>query len=171
MDASVCLRFNQYGNPKPVTTIFRLVSKLGDGPFWLAMLVGMPIIYGNAAAPALVRGFLVGTAAFWLYRALKTKTGRARPYVAGRGIIRRLPPLDQFSFPSGHTMHAVSFSVVLAAPFPELALMLYPFALLVALSRMILGLHYPSDVMAGALIGYALAKLSLWLWPLTSFPV
>jgi hypothetical protein len=66
-------------------------------------------------------------------------------------------PLDQFSFPSGHTLHAVSFATVACAHFPELAPLLLPFALLVAASRPSLGPHYPSDVLAGASIGLALA--------------
>jgi undecaprenyl-diphosphatase len=71
--------------------------------------------------------------------------------------------LDQFSFPSGHTMHAVSFSIVALAYFPALFWLVVPFATLVALSRPILGLHYPSDVIAGAALGAALAFGSLAL--------
>jgi undecaprenyl-diphosphatase len=70
-------------------------------------------------------------------------------------------PLDQFSFPSGHTLHAVAFSVVLLAYFPGFAWLVLPFTALVGLSRMVLGLHYPSDVLAGAALGGAIAGLSL----------
>jgi undecaprenyl-diphosphatase len=69
-------------------------------------------------------------------------------------------PLDRFSFPSGHTLHAVVFTTVLGFYFPSLMLAVLPFTFLVAVSRVILGLHYPSDVIVGAVIGYGLAQLS-----------
>ena len=72
-------------------------------------------------------------------------------------------PLDEFSFPSGHTLHAVAFSTVAVAHHPVLAWVLAPFTIAVALSRVVLGLHYPSDVLAATAIGSALAAASLWL--------
>ena len=74
-------------------------------------------------------------------------------------------PLDEFSFPSGHTLHAVAFGLVAMAHYPALALLLVPFTASVAVSRVVLGLHYPSDVLAATGIGSALAALSLWLVP------
>jgi undecaprenyl-diphosphatase len=69
-------------------------------------------------------------------------------------------PLDRFSFPSGHTLHAVSFTVIAAGAFPVLALVLLPAAVLIALSRVVLGLHYPTDVLAGALLGATIARIT-----------
>jgi len=69
--------------------------------------------------------------------------------------------LDTFSFPSGHTLHAVAFTLVTLAYWPWLASLLVPFTLLTAASRVVLGLHYPSDVLAGALIGASVALASL----------
>ena len=62
-----------------------------------------------------------------------------------------------FCFPSGHTLQAVLFTVTLGTYFPALLLIMLPFMALVALSRMVLGLHYPTDVLIGAGIGYGLA--------------
>jgi undecaprenyl-diphosphatase len=72
-------------------------------------------------------------------------------------------PLDEFSFPSGHTLHAVAFALVGLAYFPSLAPVVVPFTVLVALSRVVLGLHYPSDVLAGIVIGALIAGASLLL--------
>ena len=66
-------------------------------------------------------------------------------------------PLDEFSFPSGHTLHAIAFTIVITASFPLLAPLLWTFTALVALSRVILGLHYPSDVLAATALGAAIA--------------
>ena len=68
--------------------------------------------------------------------------------------------LDLYSFPSGHTMHAVGFTAVLLAYYPTIGILIAPFALLVASSRLVLGLHYPSDVIVGALIGGSVAWTS-----------
>ena len=104
----------------------------------------------------------VGLVALTLYRYLKSHLARQRPYLQHGGITLATAPLDRYSFPSGHTLHAVSFTLVALSYYPELAPLLVPFAVLVAMSRVILGLHYPSDVMAGALLGALLARAS-WL--------
>jgi undecaprenyl-diphosphatase len=80
------------------------------------------------------------------------------------GIRAGTPPLDRYSFPSGHTLHAVSFTAIATAHFPELGWVLVPFTVLVAASRVVLGLHYPSDVLAGAAIGAALAGAGVLLF-------
>lgn len=84
----------------------------------------------------------------------------ARPYQVHPHIVASGRALDQFSFPSGHTLHAVGFSGIALACYPELAPLLLPFTVLVALSRPILGLRYPSDVVAGAVLGGLIAGLS-----------
>jgi undecaprenyl-diphosphatase len=102
-----------------------------------------------------------GTLGWMIYKWLKGKTSRPRPCARNRAIHAAVAPLDEYSFPSGHTLHALGFSIVAIYHYPLLAWLLAPFALLVALSRLVLGLHYPSDVLAGAAIGTALAILVL----------
>ena len=84
-----------------------------------------------------------------------------------RGALRLIAvagaPLDRYSFPSGHTLHAVSFAWQVSAHFPELGWVLIPLAALIAGSRVVLGLHYPTDVLVGGLIGASLAELGLSL--------
>lgn len=106
---------------------------------------------------------LAGIAGALLYKWLKARTLRPRPYQVYTDIVAAAMPLDQFSFPSGHTLHAASFSLIACTHFPALAPLLFPFAALVAASRPILGLHYPSDVLAGAVIGASLAAIVLAL--------
>src|SRR5688572_21728418 len=118
------------------------------------------IVYGAQAIPAVLHMIIAGIACTVLYKTIKTGTSRTRPYAAQPGITLCAAPLDQYSFPSGHTLHAVSFSLVALLYYPGLFPLLLPFTILVALSRVALGLHYPSDVIAGALIGAVVAILS-----------
>ncbi len=77
------------------------------------------------------------------------------PFEVCPNIRLHVPPLDGYSFPSGHAVHAVAFTIVLSSFFPPLAVLLVPFTVLVALSRVVLGLHFPTDVAAGAVLGGA----------------
>ena len=106
-----------------------------------------------------------GVIALTLYKLLKRWTRRPRPFACDARIRAWVAPLDEFSFPSGHTLHAVAFSLVAMAHYPLLAWLLVPFTASVAASRVVLGLHYPSDVLAATVIGSGLAALSLWLVP------
>lgn len=139
--------------------VFRIASRLGDGIVWYLLIVMLPILYGAAALrPALVMA-LTGVLGLTLYTLLKRVFVRERPFITHAAIDLKAAPLDRYSFPSGHTLHAVSFAWQATAHFPELGWVLVPLAALIAGSRMVLGLHYPSDVLAGAAIGAALAEL------------
>jgi undecaprenyl-diphosphatase len=104
-----------------------------------------------------------GMIGLMVYKLLKSGTSRPRPYQVLRDMRAGIDPLDAFSFPSGHTLHAVAFTLVAVSNFPALASVLVPFTLLIALSRVVLGLHYPSDVLAGAGVGALVAQAVLAL--------
>jgi undecaprenyl-diphosphatase len=106
---------------------------------------------------------LAGLSGTLLYKWLKGKTLRPRPFEVHQDIFMTGKPLDKFSFPSGHTLHAVVFGLVAINYYPALSFIIMPFVSMVALSRVVLGLHYPSDVLAGALIGSLIAALSFLL--------
>lgn len=158
IDLALCLRFNRVSHFPFWRVFFKTVSLLGDGVFWYALMALLPLAYGAAAWPTVGRMALAGALGLGLYKWLKAKTSRPRPYQVYSAISAAAPALDRFSFPSGHTLHAVSFGLVAATEFPQLAPLVYPFALLVGVSRPVLGLHYPSDVLAGALLGTLVAQ-------------
>lgn len=163
VELSLCMACNRACRRRVLEQMFVLVSRLGDGVFWYALIVSLPFLYGPSAVQVSVRLTLVGAVGVTLYKLLKSRLVRQRPYIRHALIHRATAPLDVYSFPSGHTLHAVSFSTVTCWYYGELAWVLVPFAILVAMSRVVLGLHYPSDVLAGAGLGALLAAL-ICLW-------
>ena len=98
-----------------------------------------------------------------IYAGLKRKTARPRPCDTSDRLQISVAPLDKYSFPSGHTLHAVTFAILFAHHFPGTVWLVVPFAALVMMSRLVLGLHYLTDVLAGAVIGALLALAALYL--------
>jgi undecaprenyl-diphosphatase len=162
-DQRLCLVANRWRARRAVGRFFGIVSRLGDGVVWYALMLVLVACGGTRGAFAAAHMLATGIVALALYRFLKRWTRRPRPFRCCDGVVAHVPPLDEFSFPSGHTLHAVSFSIVALAYFPALAPLLFILCALIAASRVVLGLHYPSDVLAAIAIGSALGGISLWL--------
>lgn len=164
-DSGWCLRANRWGERGRSRCYFARVSRLGDGVFWYVLMGALIVVDGLDGLAASAHLAATGVIALTLYKLLKRWTRRPRPFASDRRIHAWVAPLDEFSFPSGHTLHAVAFSLVAMAHYPLLAWLLVPFTASVAASRVVLGLHYPSDVLAATVIGTTLAGISLWLVP------
>ncbi|MFT3766260.1 MAG: phosphatase PAP2 family protein [Minicystis sp.] len=152
LDAAVCTAFNRINHRNGWSALFGWVSRAGDGVVWYATLATLPLLYGARELPLVA--CLAGAAD--LHRPLQVAQGLDPAPASLRGPpppATTVAPLDRFSFPSGHTLHAVAFTVLIGAVHPSWCWWMVPFTTLVALSRLVLGLHYPSDVLAGAAIG------------------
>ncbi len=161
----LCLAMNRWGTRHVLRRFFGVISRLGDGVFWYTLMGVLATLGGTRGVVAALHMALTGIVAATMYKGLKRWTRRPRPFRTHDAIVPYLAPLDEFSFPSGHTLHAVSFTLIALAYFPVLAPLLVPFTVLVMLSRIVLGLHYPSDVVAATVIGALLGALSLGLAP------
>jgi len=162
-ESGICQRLNALTVSAPLRGVFRFASRLGNGLVWYVLIIAWPVLRGpSGLRPAIVMA-CTGIAGVLVYAWLKRTFVRERPFVTHAGIERAGVPLDRYSFPSGHTLHAVSFTWQAVAHWGESGWVLVPLTTLIAGSRVVLGLHYPSDVLAGALLGGLLAQVGLAL--------
>ena len=135
----------------------------GDGWLWYGMAIAM-LIFGDESRFAVVGASTVAAAAgIGVFLLLKRFANRRRPCAIEPHCWSTLLPPDKFSFPSGHTLTAFAIAVPLIIAYPSLTAAVFFCAASIAVSRILLGMHFLSDVLAGALIGsllgYGAAKL------------
>ena len=159
-DTDFCVKLNRLSKNQMILYFFNFISWLGNGKIWYFIIFLIPFFNADGIKISLEMIFF-GLAGTLIYKLLKSKINRPRPYKVNQSIILGGKILDQFSFPSGHTLHAVIFSMILIFYFPLVTEVFIIFTFLIALSRVILGMHFPSDVFIGAIIGYLIFQLFL----------
>jgi undecaprenyl-diphosphatase len=130
----------------------RSLTHLGDGPLWIILGLFLSFLT-NAGVPLLGKLALAYGIELGLYRLMKGSVSRRRPFIDLPLVTSLVIPPDEFSFPSGHTAASFVMTMVAGITFPLLFAPLLLLSLLIGISRVYLGVHYPSDVLAGALLG------------------
>ncbi len=138
----------------------RMVSFSADGPLYV--LAGLVFLYLQqwGVAQLIAFGFLIERLAYKLF---KSTFRRNRPPDAIPGYESEVSPSDQFSFPSGHTSGAFLMAGSVSFIFPWAAWVLYPWACCAGIARVMLGVHFPSDILAGAFLGSTICSLMITL--------
>ncbi|MGO9230230.1 MAG: phosphatase PAP2 family protein [Bryobacteraceae bacterium] len=154
-DQKVMLRVNRWYAPRWIRVWMICATRGGDGWLWYALGLVLLLFGGEQRFLAVGSGALAASTGIALFLKLKKAAHRRRP--SEPHCWASLLPPDQFSFPSGHTITAFAVSISLAAYYPELGVGLLFCAASVAASRILLGMHFLSDVLAGAAIGALLA--------------
>ncbi|MDA0149680.1 phosphatase PAP2 family protein [Vibrio sp. LaRot3] len=148
----------------PISKVSRLVSKTGDGHLY-AVLGGMAWWFdGDLGRLFLIAGMLAFALELPIYWLTKNLFKRRRPQELSSLIPSFITPSDRYSLPSGHTAAAFAMATLIAQFYPTFAVLSFVWAGLIALSRILLGVHFLTDVVLGALLGLACATASLqWL--------
>jgi len=144
-----------------LTPLMLFLSFLGDGG-WLWITAGVILLIfrktrkaGVCVLLSLLLGFLTNNLL------IKNLVARVRPYDAVPGLEALTPPLNDWSFPSGHACSSFAAAAAMTFSLGKKAAWGFILAALIALSRVYVGVHYPSDVLVGAAVG-VLAALCVW---------
>jgi len=145
-----------------LTSFFSIFIKL---EFWhvvAAILILYFFIRTKVLRVPVISYFLAWNGSIACYSFLKDYFHRPRPFPAIKGIVSVIPTPHSYSFPSGHATLAAAIAVVLVYHFPKACYWVVSLALLAGISRIYFGVHYPSDVLAGFIIGAIVGVLSLF---------
>ncbi len=159
-DHRLMRKVNKWPAPKWIRLWAIAATRAGDG--WLWYLTGLSVLLfgGESRLTAIAAAGSAALTGIAIFKVLKKASGRRRPCEIEPHCWATLLPPDQFSFPSGHTITAFAVSIALAEFYPALFPALLFCALSIATSRILLGMHFLSDVIVGAIIGTGLALTS-----------
>jgi undecaprenyl-diphosphatase len=155
-DARTALRLSRWRPPRWFRALVMLVTRLGDGWCWIALAAFLML--GARAYREVLAGTLAAALAGLAFWRLKRRFKRRRPCEL-LGLAYDVKVADRFSFPSGHSATSFAIATLLALAFPLLSPLFLAMAAAIAASRVLLGLHYVSDVVAGAALGELLGAL------------
>ena len=131
-------------------------TRLGDGWLWYSLAAILLLFGGPQRFAAVGAATLAATVGVGVFKLLKMLSHRQRPCQLEPHCWSKVLPPDKFSFPSGHTMTAFSIALVISYFYRGVELPVYFFACSIAISRIVLGMHFLSDVLAGAILGIGL---------------
>jgi len=163
-DRRIMRRVHRWKPPRWFRIWMIFSTRCGDGWLWYALCALLLIFGGPRRYSAVVAAGSAALAGILLFKLLKHFSRRARPCHLEPHCWSKVLPPDRFSFPSGHSITAFAMALCVGLFYPELRDALLFVAVCVAASRVILGMHFLSDVLAGSAIGAALGVTSFHIF-------
>lgn len=136
-----------------LSCFLKIASRLGDWPIWVVTSLCLLVLGDGQSHLAVLAAALAVAMSIMVFMSVKNLVGRPRPCEAGGGVSPMMAAPDKFSFPSGHTMTAFAVWGAFSVGLPFLSPAYLATAMIIGLSRVYLGLHYPTDVLVGAFLG------------------
>jgi undecaprenyl-diphosphatase len=159
-DHRLMRRVHRWRAPRWFRILMITMTRGGDGWLWYAIGIILVFFGGDNRFPAIGAGASAAVAGIFVFRALKHSSRRKRPCEIEPHCWASILPPDKYSFPSGHSITAFAVATALGMFYPQLLICLLTAAVLIAASRIILGMHFLSDVLAGIGIGILLGMTS-----------
>lgn len=159
-DQRLMRRVNRWQPPRWIRLWMICATRGGDGWLWYTMGLVIVLFGGSDRFLAVGASGIAAGLGILIFLQLKRFARRRRPCAIEPSCWAQLLPPDQFSFPSGHTITAFAVSLPMIHFYPDLTAGLLFCAVSIAISRILLGLHFLSDVLAGAAIGALLGYIS-----------
>jgi len=153
-------RVHRWRAPRWFRILMIVATRGGDGWLWYALGLILLIYGGEQRFAAIGAAGSAAVTGIFLFRALKRTSRRKRPCEIEPHCWAAILPPDKYSFPSGHSITAFAVAVSISLFYPFLLPILLTLAFLIAASRIILGMHFLSDVLAGSALGLALGLAS-----------
>ncbi|MFZ3199778.1 MAG: phosphatase PAP2 family protein [Candidatus Acidiferrales bacterium] len=155
-DYRLMRRVHRWRAPRWFRILMIVSTRGGDGWLWYGLALILVLYGGENRFVAIAAGGSAAVAGILLFRALKRTSRRKRPCEIEPHCWSAILPPDKYSFPSGHSITAFAVAISVGLFYPDLQVCLLAAAFLIASSRIILGMHFLSDVLAGSAIGVAL---------------
>ena len=163
-DHRLMRRVHRWRAPRWFRILMIVATRGGDGWLWYALGLILVVFGGEQRFAAIGAGVSSAAAAIFLFRVLKGASRRKRPCEIEPHCWSLILPPDKYSFPSGHSITAFAVAMSLGLFYPYLWTCLLGVAFLIAASRIILGMHFLSDVLAGSAIGVLLGLISFHIF-------
>jgi undecaprenyl-diphosphatase len=163
-DLGLMRRLHRWRAPQSIRIFMLLMSRLGNGWLWCSLGICILVCGGQNRYRAFFAGALSALIAILIFQRVKPLSRRRRPCDIEPHCWAVISPPDRFSFPSGHAMTSFAIAVAVGSFYPQCQPCLLAVAASIAISRIIVGMHFLTDVVVGAMLGALIGYLSMWVF-------